>query len=178
MDTDIEVSRIKMEFWQSNSCTEFVTNNPDEDDERQTQFIKTGNVLHNVFSNIRTAADTDSALQALEQEGIIYTKDITREKLQHMVQKRMADPRVAEWFSEKWTLYNECDILLPDGQTRRPDRVMTDGKRTIVVDFKFGKEQYGHHEQVKDYMRLLGQMGLKNIKGYLWYVYSNDIVEV
>ncbi len=178
VDTDIEVSRIKMEFWQSNSCTEFVTNNPDEDDERQTQFIKTGNVLHNVFSNIRTAADTDSALQALEQEGIIYTKDITREKLQHMVQKRMADPRVAEWFSEKWTLYNECDILLPDGQTRRPDRVMTDGKQTIVVDFKFGKEQYGHHEQVKEYMRLLGQMGLKNIKGYLWYVYSNDIVEV
>jgi len=176
--TDIEVSHIKMEFWQSNSCTEFVSADPDEEAGRQTQFIKIGNVLHNVFSNIRTAADTANALQALEQEGVIYTKDITREKLQHMVQKRMADPRVAEWFSERWTLYNECDILLPDGQTRRPDRVMTDGKQTIVVDFKFGREQYGHHEQVKDYMRLLSEMGLNNVKGYLWYVYSNDIVEV
>ena len=60
----------------------------------------------------------------------------------------------------------------------RPDRVMQDGKETIVVDFKFGKEKVEHYNQVKKYMELLAKMGCQNVKGYLWYVYPNIIKEV
>ena len=76
-----------------------------------------------------------------------------------MITKRLADPRVAEWFSKRWTLYNECTILLPNGEERRPDRVMTDVHETIVIDFKFGKQREEYHEQVREYMNLLSEMG-------------------
>lgn len=49
---------------------------------------------------------------------------------------------------------------------------------TIVVDFKFGKQKVEHHEQVRKYIGLLKSMGHHRVKGYLWYVYPNRIVEV
>ena len=48
----------------------------------------------------------------------------------------------------------------------------------IVVDFKFGKKKDSYTAQVQEYMQLLHQMGYSRIKGYLWYVYSNDLTEV
>ena len=61
----------------------------------------------------------------------------------------------------------------------RPDRVMQNSKNeTIVVDFKFGKQKVEHHEQVRKYIGLLKSMGHHRVKGYLWYVYPNRIVEV
>ena len=55
---------------------------------------------------------------------------------------------------------------------------MTDGKETHVVDFKFGRPHNEHHDQVRQYMQLLQRMGLPNVKGWIWYVYTNKIVEV
>ena len=88
---------------------------------------------------------------------------------------------VADWFSDRWTLFNECAILtVENGEVieRRPDRVMTDGREWVVVDFKFGSPKDEYHDQVREYMQLLADMGHTHIKGYLWFVYSNRIEEV
>lgn len=100
-----------------------------------------------------------------------------------MLQKRLESPKVREWFSPRWHLFNECEILSRDPMTgktvtHRPDRVMTDGQETVVVDFKFAAPNDEHKRQVATYMALLRQMGNSNVKGYLWYVYSNKIVEI
>ena len=55
---------------------------------------------------------------------------------------------------------------------------MGDGQRTLVVDFKFGRPRPEYHEQVREYMHLLQQMGHPNVEGYLWYVYANKIEKV
>jgi hypothetical protein len=61
---------------------------------------------------------------------------------------------------------------------RRPDRVMTNGKEVVVVDFKFGTERDEYHNQVRQYVQLLRSMGYQNVKGFLWFVYSNIIKQV
>ena len=81
----------------------------------------------------------------------------------------------------EYILFNECTILsVEDGNVveRRPDRVMTNGQEWVVVDFKFGSPKDEYHNQVREYMQLLVNMGHTNIKGYLWFVYSNKIEEV
>lgn len=55
--------------------------------------------------------------------------------------------------------------------------MMKDGK-VVVVDFKFGKKRTDYNKQVCDYMNLLSDMGYENIRGYLWYVFDNEFVEV
>ena len=148
---------------------------------RQQNYIQTGSILHEVFSTIRTAIDIPDALQRLQSEGIIYDGTLTPERISEMLQKRLKDKRVANWFSGHWTLFNECSILsIEDGHVcqHRPDRVMTDGHEWIVVDFKFGAPKLEYRNQVRQYMALLASMGHDHIRGYLWYVYSNKIEEV
>lgn len=48
----------------------------------------------------------------------------------------------------------------------------------IIVDFKFGNPKPEYNRQVREYITLVSQMGYKDVKGYLWFVYSNKIVEV
>jgi len=178
----IDVFEQKVSFRQSDRSREFA--NPEEDEEAlQTSYIQQGNVLHKVFATIRTADDVEKALLQMELDGVIYDQRLTREKIEDMIRKRLASAKVADWFSSRWKLFNECTILSVDPATqklsdRRPDRVMTDGQETVVVDFKFGRERSEHHEQVREYMQLLNAMKFPGVSGFLWYVYSNKIVEV
>ncbi len=170
----------KVTFQQSNRSRDFISSESGED-QQQLQYIKAGCVLHEIFSTIRCTSDIPEALEQLRSEGILYDEEITSDKITAMLKKRLENPRVAEWFSPHWTLFNECTILtMENGQLkeRRPDRVMTDGQQWIVVDFKFGSPKPEYHDQVKEYMQLLASMGHQHIKGYLWYVYSNKIEEV
>jgi hypothetical protein len=175
----IESFNNRVAFRQSNQSRDFISG--DDDEQTANSYIQLGSVLHNIFSNIRTTADIDSALQRLQLDGVLYNDDLTAERITTMLRRRLEHPKVADWFSDRWTLFSECTILsIVDGQVveRRPDRVMTDGHEWVVVDFKFGNEHAEYHDQVRQYMELLRQMGHTSISGFLWYVYANRIVEV
>ena len=169
-------------FRQSNRSKDFIIQQDEENDEQQQrQYIQTGSILHQIFSTIRTSADIESALKRLQLEGVLYDEQVTAEKILSMLHKRLNNKKVADWFSDRWTLFNERTILtVENGEVieRRPDRVMTDGREWVVVDFKFGSPKDEYHDQVRQYMQLLADMGHTHIKGYLWFVYSNKIEEV
>ena len=179
----------KAVFVQSNQSRLFTAADDTADEQQKQQaYIQMGNVLHQLFSTIRTVDDIDHALQQLEGEGIIYDDELTRERLTAMLRTRLADPRVAGWFfadgqTQGWSLFNECSIVFTDPATgqvvqQRPDRVLVHGNEATVIDFKFGARRDIHHDQVRRYMQLLGQMGYAPVKGFLWYVYSNQIIDV
>ena len=175
----IESFNIKTEFRQSNKSREFIEG---DDEQLEMSYMKIGNVLHNVFSTIRTSADVDRALQQLQQDGVLYDDEMTADRVTALLRKRLESPRIKAWFSDRWQLFNECSILCVDSQgnmqERRPDRVMTDGKETHVVDFKFGRPRPEYLDQVREYMQLLRSMGMPRVKGWLWYVYNNKVEEV
>ena len=179
METEIIVSSKMPEFKQSNKSRDLIVG--DEEEEQQKYYIKMGTVLHSLFSTIRTHDDIDGALKQLELDGVLYDENISKEKVREMIRKRLESDKVSDWFSDRWEIFNECSIIsINQGkmEVHRPDRVMKDENETIVVDFKFGKPRQEYHDQVKGYMDLLSSMGHPNVKGYLWYVYPNKIVEV
>lgn len=178
----IETFPHTVEFRQSNKSHEFVCGEDTEFSDKN-KYIKTGNILHELFSTIYSLDDIPGKLNELEQEGIIYNDEITIEKLRKKIDFALQKAQVRDWFSDRWTLFNECTILQYDPSAdetleHRPDRVMTDGNEMIVVDFKFGKEREEYKRQVKRYMQLLADMGHANIKGFLWYVMNGNITEV
>ena len=179
METEIVVSPKMPEFKQSNKSRDLIVG--DEEEEQQKYYIKMGTVLHSLFSTIRTHDDIDGALKQLELDGVLYDENISKEKVREMIRKRLESDKVSDWFSDRWEIFNECSIISMNKgkmEVHRPDRVMKDANETIVVDFKFGKPRQEYHDQVKGYMDLLSGMGHPNVKGYLWYVYPNKIVEV
>ena len=168
----------RIEFKQSNKSREFV-----EGDDESQSYIKLGSLLHNVLSRIKTVNDIDIVVNEMEAEGLIDNAVMNKQNIISLLNKRLNHPLVKDWFSDKWTLYNECTLLQYDKTDhslieRRPDRVMSDGDQMIIVDFKFGNPKTQYHDQVKEYIHLLKEMGNTNIKGYLWYVYKNTIEEV
>ena len=173
----------KVSFRQSNRSQAFIEGD-DEEKAQRHRYIQAGSVLHEIFSTIRTVNDIPDALRRLQFEGVLYDEEMTAEHITSMLKKRLENPRVADWFSPRWTLFNECTILsVENGEVkeRRPDRVMTDGQEWIVVDFKFGSPKPDYHDQVREYMDLIQKMesvSSDKIHGYLWYVYSNKIEEV
>jgi ATP-dependent exoDNAse (exonuclease V) beta subunit len=175
----IETFTSPTEFRQSNRSRNFVEG---DDETHELSYIKMGSVLHEVFSRIRTTADISQALNQLQSEGIIYDDELSRERITSLLRKRLESERIASWFSPRWQLFNECSILRLDDDghlvERRPDRVMTDGSETHVVDFKFGKPHPEYIAQVQEYMQLLSEMGMPKVHGWLWYVYTNKIEEV
>jgi ATP-dependent exoDNAse (exonuclease V) beta subunit len=167
-----------VEFKQSNRSKQFITG---EDSEDADSYIHRGLLLHALFSEIRTPQDVPAAIERLRFEGLIRTAD-DEQRILKLTQWALGHPKVKEWFSGDWQLYNECEILFRNerGETvsRRPDRVMRRGDEVVVVDFKFGRKRQKYHSQVKEYMDLIAQMGYRQVKGYLWYVYLNELEEV
>ena len=188
MNVDMATFSNKVEFKQSNKSRDFVADddeNTDDDDRKQMSYIKTGKILHYLFSTINTTDDIDTSLAQLEMDGLIEESDTNIKRLRDMLHKRFSNRQVADWFSSRWTLFNECTILDYDAATdtvreHRPDRVMKDEKtgEVVIVDFKFGSPRPEYVEQVNRYKALTQNMGYPNVKGYLWFVYSNRIEEV
>ena len=188
MNVDMATFSNKVEFKQSNKSRDFVADddeNTDDDDRKQLSYIKTGKILHYLFSTINTTDDIDTSLAQLEMDGLIEESDTNIKRLRDMLHKRFSNRQVADWFSSRWTLFNECTILDYDSATdtvreHRPDRVMKDEKtgEVVIVDFKFGSPRPEYVEQVNRYKALTQNMGYPNVKGYLWFVYSNRIEEV
>ena len=176
----IETFPHPVSFRQSNKSHDFI-NGEDIDPSDANRYIKVGNILHQLFSTILTEDDIEPRLKQLEQEGVIYNDEVTSKELQNKIANALMNEKVKDWFSSRWKLFNECTILDYDKESgdiheHRPDRVMTDGKEIIVVDFKFGKPREEYHEQVQRYMTLLMRMGYEKVSGYIWYVVRNEIV--
>ena len=87
-------------------------------------------------------------------------------------------PGAAEWFDGNWTVMNE-KLLLTRGQTYRPDRMMIRGREAVIVDFKSGAlKKSSHSDQVRRYCQTLKDSGIAAVKGYLWYLQTNEIEPV
>ena len=181
IDVDFRYMESQVNFRQSNRSQAFIK--ADESDEiERLNYIQTGSVLHQIFSTIRTTDDIEDALKQLQFEGVLYDEQITPERITKMLRKRLQDQRVTDWFSPHWTLFNECTILTTENgevKERRPDRVMNDGDKWVVVDFKFGSQKPEYIDQVREYMQLIRTMQPDaKVSGYLWFVYSNKIEEI
>lgn len=169
-----------IEFKQSNQSADFIQGE-DEDEGERKEYIRQGQLLHQVFASIRTESELSEAIARLIFEGVLESEKQAKQ-IEELARWALAHPQVKKWYDGTWELYNECSIIYADEegnlQTRRPDRVMMKDGKVIVVDFKFGKKKEEYKAQVKEYMDLLTQMGYSHVKGYLWYVYGNELEKV
>ena len=182
--TPIEVAMysepLGVQFRQSNQSKRYIASTTHDNNTTQQHYIDQGLLLHEVFSMMRTATEVDSAIAHLVRQGLIDAK--TQQRITAIVRRALQHPQAADWFSGKYELFNECNIIYPDAEgiahTLRPDRVMRDGNRYIVVDFKFARPHSDHAEQVKRYIEQLRHMGHTEVEGYVWYGYDNQIIKV
>ncbi|MCF0197298.1 MAG: PD-(D/E)XK nuclease family protein, partial [Bacteroidaceae bacterium] len=170
-------------FQSSNASRKFLSNALNEGEPSSDAPWELGIIVHHILSQIRDHTDIEAALQTCQQEGLI--KD---ERMAQTVAKRLKaqfeDRRVARWFATEVECFNECSVIghSPDSGeavVRRPDRVVVDGDTVWVIDYKLGRHDEQHDEQVQHYMEMLHTMYPdKKMRGALWYILKGEVREV
>ena len=136
-----------------------------------------GNMMHELFSGMKSLEDLPMLLDSYEQSGLIPRSE--RDPLEELIRSKLKQPLVSDWFSRSERIINERAILCGNSKVLRPDRVMINRGHVTLVDFKFGElQKHTYHTQVRAYMEQLKQMGHQQVEGYLWYVMMDQIVKV
>jgi ATP-dependent helicase/nuclease subunit A len=136
-----------------------------------------GNLMHLAFSRITGRDDVPQALEELVKAGLLSVKE--RPELEKQILEMVSRQVVKDWFRGRESVFRERSILCGNGQVVRPDRVMIDGQRATVIDFKFGRhEREEYVRQVAHYMELLREMGYDPVEGFLWYAALDRIQKI
>lgn len=140
-----------------------------------------GIMLHDVLSRIDSVDDIGRAVG--EYGALMGFTSAEKEELLQTVKGMFAhdDGHLRRWFTDNERVLNEQAIYDSRwDKKRRIDRLvfLPDGS-VEVVDYKFTSEPSPHHlRQVGGYMGLLRRMGYGRVRGYLWYPFLGQIVEV
>ena len=140
----------------------------------QLEARRRGEMLHAILEKVDTADQVEAAVNRFAAEGRLVDNADAATVIQQLTEA-LAQPAAREWFDGSWSLYRERNILRKGKMPQRPDRVMERNGETVVVDYKFGAPHRRHHEQVQQYCALLTQMGRRNVRGFVWYVYTGRI---
>ena len=136
-----------------------------------------GIVLHDILSKVELASDLKAAVDYALMSGELTLSEsqIAYEQLSNALES----VKDMGWFApEGRKLYNEVSLIDVDGQIYRPDRVIVNGGKVTVVDYKFGERKQQYIKQVRKYMDIWRRMGYENVSGFLWYVDALSVVEV
>lgn len=133
-----------------------------------------GKLMHDIVSNIKTLADIPEAVNKKISEGELKESD--RDNTISELTAYLSIPKALEWYSGKYTVLNETQVLHPHTGFSRPDRVMIGDKEVVVVDYKFGESEDSKYiRQVRRYVKTISEMGYPKVTGAVFYVKSGNI---
>ncbi len=147
------------------------------DIEEPSQKQQWGSLVHYLLSMIKTAEDIEPALEKLTAEGILDEEE--GPAIKKMISDFIIHPDVKIYFRDGLNTKIESEILLPDGHSLRPDRLIFEDDEVIVIDYKTGQPEESHHKQIKNYQKILKNMGYSNTEGVLLYLtQTSPVVKV
>lgn len=136
-----------------------------------------GTFLHSVLASVRHRRDLGTAIRRAAYRRHLSEAD--EAECRDLLTRALDDPRVRHWFEGFTRVVNERPASVP-GAVKRPDRVVWHPDGSVsVIDYKFGHHRPRRYfEQVRDYVGLLsGRVG-SQVRGYLWYPLSSEIIPV
>ena len=132
-----------------------------------------GEKVHQILANLHNVDDVEKTLSLVVANGTIDEKNAAwiRDKFNQMAHNE----QIAPAFSPSAKVKTECEIL-HQGEIRRLDRYAELPDTIYLLDYKTGKKDPKHKEQLNDYVSAIRSMTDKKIRGYL--VYLDEEIEV
>ncbi|MCM1293469.1 MAG: UvrD-helicase domain-containing protein [Bacteroides sp.] len=158
-----------------------------EDDHDYNSRRQRGIILHDVLAMVRRADDLSEAVARSVSRGQLPEDEA--EKVEAFLRRRLSEPEVKGWFDDFKKLKLERPMHMSSGEAGRADRIVwTADGHVDVVDYKFARAEKDkddhlkvrneYKKQVRGYMESLRSMGYENVRGFLWYVDTGEVVPV
>ena len=135
-----------------------------------------GNQFHLLMAETTNQDSLSSTLDGLIKNGLIEINNRTA-----LLEKAIAifdSPAFRKIYEGTIEVLNEQSILISEDETKRPDKVLIKENETIILDFKTGLPKKSDHSQIQSYCAIFKEMGATNVKGYLFYTFKNELIEV
>ena len=171
---NIEINELISTSWQSHNVTIAASSSLLWDDESQ-ESINYGNLIHELMANIKTKDDIDESIDSYIVNGTL-TIDQARD-IKKTITKVVMHPDLEPYYQQNITTYNEREILTSTGEIIIPDRMIIDNSnQAVIIDYKTGKAEEKHHDQLNRYALIVEELGYKVIKKLL--VYIGDVIVI
>ena len=133
-----------------------------------------GILIHDLLGNLRVADQLDWVLSTAVLEGKIKDGDVSKTK--KLLAEVVSHPKLKDAFDKTAKVWVEQDILLPDGRSLRPDRILFNAHQVVLMDFKTGRPKEADKKQIEEYGHVIQNMGYQ--VGIHHLVYINEGVTV
>lgn len=140
-----------------------------------------GVILHDILSKVIHPDDLRAAVDDAVADGRL--SDGEGVTVYSFLSERIGRAAARGWFPDDGEVSNELTLISDRDsfQVQRPDRVVTTPQGTMVIDYKFGTDMSStdkYTRQVRRYVNIYRSMGYENVKGYIWYVHGDEVVDV
>ena len=136
-----------------------------------------GILIHELLAKIEIATDVDWVLEEACALGKIDLN--TTETFKQMLTDVLDHPVLKPFFSDAYTVWNERDILIPDSENIRPDRLMENEHEMVLIDYKTGKPKNEDRQQIEHYKNVVSQIfKYKKVKTYLVYIQAGKKIAI
>ncbi len=134
--------------------------------------IRWGNALHTYVAMLKTEKDVDGVKNQIQLNPAL--RDAEKIILQRVVDNLCQPDTKGIFFgSEAAIVKTEVELLDAEAQSFRIDRLVTDGERSVVLDFKTGNKEISHSRQLNHYVDLLKQTGCQQVEAFLVYIHTD-----
>ncbi|MBR6731869.1 MAG: UvrD-helicase domain-containing protein [Bacteroidales bacterium] len=136
-----------------------------------------GVVLHDILSGVTVPEDLESAVRQSVLNGDVTVSEA--DEAMKLLSERIAGAVSRGWFPhDSGRILNEATLIDTDGAMYRPDRVVISDGKVTIVDYKFGEHYRKYERQLKNYASIWHRMGYDDVSAFLWYVHTDEVVEV
>ena len=134
-----------------------------------------GKLVHKILSEVNYSSDVLNAVKKYGMAGIIDKEE--ENKIMAIATKVVEHPLLNRYFIEGVLVKNETELYDKEGKTIRPDRVVMDGDKLIIIDYKTGSKEKQHIAQINNYAEVFADLGFEYIQSFLVYLGNEIIVE-
>lgn len=132
-----------------------------------------GDALHRVLAVVRSAEDLEDAEATARSMGL--EEEAVRRVLTDIQRLIERDP---QFFSPGLRVRNEYEIILDSGRIGRMDKLIEGKDAWTVIEYKTGRPDPTHEEQVREYLRAVQTFDRRPVRGVLLYTDQGERREV
>jgi ATP-dependent exoDNAse (exonuclease V) beta subunit len=139
------------------------------DDEQDDSSAKWGTLVHRILSEVENAPMLKEIIYRYHIQGLL--NEVEAKELEMILHYMIMHPLLHDFYTTKYKIYNEAEIICPNGEVYRPDRLMLGVNEAIhIIDYKTGKPHSEHRDQINTYGKVLESMEYQEIHKYLVYL--------
>tara|TARA_R110001583_G_scaffold35585_3_gene118260 strand:+ start:73033 stop:76179 length:3147 start_codon:yes stop_codon:yes gene_type:complete len=141
----------------------------------QGKAIIYGNLVHEILSKIKTKDDISVIVNQYLYKGVINNEQ--HKVLTSVLNEIVNHTLLHTYFENNNQVYNEREIVTLEKKIIIPDRLVVNKNKVTIIDYKTGKSDKKHHEQVNNYAKALESLDYTIEKKLLVYINDKIIVE-